>query len=269
MTKIVSFYSSKGGSGKSSSVLFTANVLSEMGHSVLILDMCSNGDVSNNFGFDRKDFAGRTTLDWITGERSIKEVAVKVEGKNIYFIPSDPAIQTLKDWTVKNISTGRNEILKTKLKSVEGVFDFVLLDLHPAQHDFGVITSLVASQYVIVPFQLDGNNRDGAIQAVNVVKDLKNKGFRLEYLVVPVAIRTFNFGKDKKLLKRVYEDMEKQGVLNRSEQYIQHCDFLGEWTLGYKTFDEILKEKSTKKVMEQYKKIMKEFLEMGKVEVKL
>ncbi|MDX5880828.1 MULTISPECIES: ParA family protein [unclassified Bacillus cereus group] len=269
MTKVVSFYSSKGGAGKSASVLFTANILSEMGHSVLILDMCANGDMSNNFGYNRKDFAGRTTVDWIKGDKTIKEVAVKVENKNIYFVPSDPEIQKLKEWAKKNVATGRNEILKTKLKAFEGVFDFVLLDCHPAQYDFAVRLSLIASQYALVPFQLDGNNKDGAIQAVDVIKELKNKGFQLEYLVLPIAIKTYNFGKDKRLLKRVYEDMENEGVLNRSEIFIQECDYIKEYTLQYKTFEEIASERSTKKVIEQYKKVMKEFLGMGKVEVKL
>jgi cellulose biosynthesis protein BcsQ len=267
MTKVVSFYSSRGGAGKSASVLFTANMLSEMGHSVLILDLCANGDISNNFGFNRKDFGGRTTVDWIKGDKTIKEVAVKVPNKNIYFVPSVREIQKLHDWAKENVATGRSEILKMKLKAIEGVFDYALLDCHPAQYDFGVRLALCASHNVVVPFQMDGNNRDGAIQAVDVIKDLKIKGFQMEYLVLPVAIKTNNFGKDKKLLKRVYEDMETQGVLNRSEIFIQECDYIKEYTLGYKTFDEIAKQRSTKKVIEQYKKVMKGFLEVGKMEV--
>lgn len=268
MTKVVSFFSSKGGAGKTASVLFAANALHDMGYSVLVLDMCSNGDIANNFEFDRESFYGHTTLDWIIGNRTIQEVAVQVRNKDIYFVPSDPKIQTLKDWTIKNIAKGRNEILKRKLEGIEGIFDFVLLDLHPAQLDFASTISLVSSPYVFIPFQLDGNNRDGAKQAAKVVKDLKNKGYKMEYLIVPIAIRTFNFGKDKKLVKKVYKQFEDLGYINLSEEYVTHCDYLGEWTLGFRSFEDILKEKSTKKVLEQYKKIMTQFLEIDKMGVK-
>ncbi|MGM2853466.1 ParA family protein, partial [Bacillus cereus group sp. Bce028] len=83
MTKVVSFFSGKCGAGKSASLIFSANALNDMGYSVLVLDMCSNGDVSNNFEFDRESFFGKTTLDWITGDRTIQEVAVKVKDKEI------------------------------------------------------------------------------------------------------------------------------------------------------------------------------------------
>ena len=43
--------------------------------------MCQNGDVSNNFGFNRHDFTGKTSYEWLTTEKTFEEVVVQVPGK--------------------------------------------------------------------------------------------------------------------------------------------------------------------------------------------
>lgn len=256
MAKIVSFFNTKGGVGKTMSCVCTAYTLSEMGHSVLVIDMCANGDISNDFGFDRRSFAGRTTYEWLIGEKKIQEVAVEVPGESIYFIPADDKIGRAEDWINSNVLRGKDEILMKKLEAFQDHFDFILVDCHPDQNDLQAVMSLVASDLVYIPMTSDGNTVEGAFRSAKIVQQLQSEGISCEYVIVPTMVVKNDFGKDKRIIEKIIKKYKADGIENFSNSFVRYNDSIRDWTRKEKTFEEMKKHRVSVKMFKEYKEVV-------------
>ncbi|MGM2611503.1 ParA family protein [Bacillus cereus group sp. BceL008] len=256
MSKVISFFNTKGGVGKTMSCVCAAYTLSAMGHSVLVIDMCANGDISNDFGFDRRSFAGKTSFEWLIGEKKIQEVAVEVPGENIHFIPADDKIGRAEDWINRNVLRGKDEILMKKLGALRDHFSYILIDCHPDQNDLQAVMSLVTSDVVYIPMTSDGNTVEGAYRSAKIVKQLQSEGINCEYVIVPTMIVKNDFGKDKRIIERIIKKYKEEGIENFSKTFVRHNDSIRDWTRKEKTFEEMKKHKVSVKMFKEYKEVV-------------
>lgn len=260
MSKVISFFNTKGGVGKTMSAVCTAYSLSELGHTVLVIDMCANGDISHDFGFDRSSFAGKTSYEWLIGEKKISEVAVEVPGESIYFIPSDDKIGRAEDWINNNVIRGKDEILAKKLEQLKNHFSYILLDCHPDQNDLQSVMSLVASNQIYIPVTSDGNTVGGALRSAKIALQLQREGLSCEYLLVPTMVKTNDFGKDKRVIEKLIKKYKKEGIHNFSDISVPYNGSIGDFTRQEKTFKEMRKHKGTEEMFQSYKKIAEKYL---------
>ncbi|WP_156576989.1 ParA family protein [Bacillus luti] len=259
-TQVISFFNTKGGVGKTMSAVCVAHALSDMDYSVLVIDMCANGDISHDFGFDRKGFAGKTSYEWLIGERKISEVAVEVPNTNIHFIPSDNKIGRIESWVNDNVIRGKDEILARKLEQIKGHFNFVLLDCHPDQNNLPTVMNLLASNQIWIPMTSDGNTIGGAYRSAQIAQQLRREGLNCDYLLVPTMIKTNDFGKDKRVIEKLTKEYKKDDIENVSDIYIPYNASIGDFTRQEKTFKEMLEHKGTSEMFQKYKEVVKKYV---------
>lgn len=261
MGKVISFFSVKGGVSKSVSSIMMSHVLEEMGHSVLVIDLCQNGDVSNTLGFNRKEFPGRNTYDWVTEGKTIQDVIVQVPNKNIYFIPSDNRIDRIEDWINDNVMRGKDEVLKKKIDPLKEAFDFIICDLHPSQNSMATVMALISSDIVYVMGTLDGNDLDGAERSVGIVKQLQREGVNCDYEVVISKFVNNDFGRSQEWLEETKERFKSEGMTNFSDITIPFSRIIPQFTGKKKTFEDVKNHQTAGKVVQAYQKIAKNLVE--------
>jgi chromosome partitioning protein len=256
MTKIISFFSTKGGSTKSASCVFTAYSLAESGHSVLVLDMCPNGDISNNFGYSRFDFQGKTSYDWLVGQASEEEVIVKTrDDMEVYFIPSGSNLSNLDLWLKQNEKMQPDLYLKKKLKPLLGMVDYILIDTHPDKDCVQTRLSLFASDTVIVPVTPDGNAIQGSQNAVEFLLGMIEYEFIEEFKIMPTSVRTNDFGADEGIMNQLREFFGEDRFL---QTMVRYCSMIPKWTRQEKTYDFLKTHTTGSKLIQDYKNALAE-----------
>ncbi|CAM4296869.1 MULTISPECIES: ParA family protein [Bacillus] len=261
MKKVISFYSTKGGVCKTSSCTLLAHTLEEQGKKVLVVDMCQNGDVANNFGFNRHSFLGKTTYEWLTKEKTFEEVVVQVPGKNIFFIPSNNRIDELETWVNKNILRNKDEVLLKKLNEVKEDYDVVLIDCHPSQGSFSSICSLIPAELVYIPSLTDGNSLEGTYRAAQIVLKLNEEGMNLDYTIVPTRVYANSFGKVERIYTEKITEWVQDGVMKYCSVSIPDCRIVEDWTRKELNYEGLKKHKTGGKLVEEYNKIAKMIVE--------
>lgn len=260
MNKVIAFFSSKGGVGKTCSCALLAHSMSEKGKKVLVIEMCQNTDIANNFGFDRFAFNGYTTLDWLTNEKEIEDVLVQVPDTTIEFIPATQQIDELEIWANRHMLRKQDEILLRKLEVVKDQYDFILIDCHPSQGSFVSIVGLIASDFVYIPVGTDGNALSGAYKAAEIVLRLKEDGLNLNYSIVPTRLYGNSFGKAQRVYKKHISQWVKEGITSYCSQSISDTRVIEDWTRQEMTYDQLKKHKTGKKVVKEFNNIADMFI---------
>ncbi|MDA1569862.1 ParA family protein [Bacillus cereus] len=256
MKKVISFFSTKGGVGKTTSCTFLAHELASQGHKVLVLDLCQNGNISKNFGYDPYEFAGRTFYEWFIGEKTIEEVAV--EKGNIVLIPSDEKVEKIEDWVFDTYRIGQDKVLKNKIEPFLEIFDYVLLDTHPTSESWLNTMALCASTFVVIPSSSDGNDFHGARRAAEIVKELQEAGVKLDYTIIHTRIKMNNFGVTERLLETNQGALREVGIDQFAETYISQTEKMAEFTSNKLSYDQFKQHRNAGKIVEQYKKLAEE-----------
>ncbi|MBF8118161.1 ParA family protein [Bacillus cereus] len=255
MKKVISFFSTKGGVCKTSSCTLLAHSLEKKGERVLVIDMCQNGDVSNNFGFNRHDFTGKTSYEWLTTEKTFEEVVVQVPGKNIFFIPSNNRIDELEAWVSKKFYRNQDEVLARELDKIKDQYDRILIDCHPSQGSFSSICSLIPADHVWIPSFTDGNSLEGAFRAAQIILQLQKEGLDLDYTIVPTKVYANAFGKVERVYTEKIKEWVPYGVTKYSSVSIPDCRTVEDWTRQEVSYDKLKNYGTGGKLIESTDKI--------------
>lgn len=252
--RVISFYSSKGGCGKTASASMLGYILAEQGKSVLMIDLCQNGDLANNLKYDRTQFEA-TSYDWLIGEKTIGQVVVK-ERENLLFIPSNKSLNDLEKHFVREGTMMWEMVLKNKLESFKDTFDYVLLDCHPKAEEASTRMAIIASDLVVVPFKADGNDLFGALRSAEMVVKNQTMLPNLDYLLVPTMFNNMQRFKQNKILKQAKKEFNDNGLTNYYDDKIRMTTTFADLTSTEKTFSELKKDKYFRKLIEDYEKLL-------------
>lgn len=136
----------KGGTGKSTVAVNLAAELSIRGEKVLLIDLDTQGHSTIGVGFDFKK--GLLTIHSIFSDSTeISKVIYRTKWENLYISPANPMFEHSLSGSKRDIL--RNSITKDNLADS---FDFIIIDTAPS-FDNLLINALVASDYVLIPFQ--------------------------------------------------------------------------------------------------------------------
>ena len=217
--KVLTVFNVKGGVSKSTSVKFLSYILSKQGR-VLVIDMCSNGNVAGSFSGSKKGNDGHTVYDWVIGESKFKDVVKKVDGEEIYYLPSDDRISRLPQWIDENITFDKDKVLLEKIEPLKQIFTHIILDTHPDKRNFNTAMSLRAAggsnDLVIVPFYLDGASEDAAWESAKLLSHWK-----FNYSIVPSGVHHGDFGEDINFLADIVSDFKEDGITNITKNHIR------------------------------------------------
>lgn len=154
MTKIISFISRKGGTGKTTSAIHLATMLQSLGHSIVMLETDSN-----------------YTLNTLRKMEMYKTGA--------------------KENAVFNILASADEdVLEDIEKLKKEHFDFILVDSAGKTTDEHIKKLSIASDLVIVPTSLTPNDLLVTYQTIEDIKPAKEHNSTLKLLVLPNRVHS-------------------------------------------------------------------------------
>lgn len=208
--KVITVAAAKGGVGKSTLSRFLSISLNELGYSTLIIDLCQNSSVSTGFLRDRDEFE-YTVYDYLTGQASPSKVIQQHKDTNIYYLPSNETVDDFETWAEKNFSAvKRLYSIDNKVRPLREMFDFIVFDTHPSENSDLVSYALAASDFCLIPMEVDKDSLLGAKRITEIVDEFK-EDFNIDYGIVPSKVSQTN-GKIKSQLKSMEKELTEKGI---------------------------------------------------------
>lgn len=206
MGSVIAFANQKGGVAKTTTVHSLGDAFTDMGKSVLLIDLDPQACLTYAMGTDPETveatlhdvFAGRTgakdvVLEW--GDRpALLPASIDLAGAEVHLLTK----------------TGREFVLARALKPLVDHYDYLLIDCGPS---LGILTinGLTAADLVAIPFQCDTLSHRGVGQLLETVNDVRS--FTNDALGVLGGIATMFDGRTR-LAQQVLGDVEREHGLN-------------------------------------------------------
>ncbi len=152
MTRIHALVNQKGGVGKTTTAINLGAYLAHLGQRVLIVDLDPQSNATSCLGVDKRAVQV-STYDALLTEDVPAAAILYNERLNISLLPSSPALAGAEVELVEEAD--REFKLRNALETLDGKFDYILIDCPPS---LGILTvnGLVAAQDgVLVPVQCE------------------------------------------------------------------------------------------------------------------
>jgi chromosome partitioning protein len=182
--KTICIFNQKGGVGKTTTNINLCSYLAMQGKKILTIDIDPQGNTTSGLGFDKKKI-NLSIYDLLTTDISIKDIIKECElVNNLYLVPSTMELVGAEVELINRSS--RENILKEKLKEIEGEFDYVFIDC-PTSLGILTINALTAANSVLTPIQCEFYALEGVGQLVNtigLVKKSLNRKLEIEGVIL-------------------------------------------------------------------------------------
>jgi chromosome partitioning protein len=161
---VISMVNHKGGVGKTTTTINVGKALSMLGNRVLLVDMDSQGNLSQCFGVHEPD---EQVIDSLLGTIPLPMITI---AENLYLTPSDIRMAYRESELANAIGADRR--LTVKLEEARTQFDYILIDCPPS---LGICTtcSLVASNFCVVPIQPEASAYHGVESLFNRIAEVR------------------------------------------------------------------------------------------------
>ncbi|MEM6735371.1 MAG: ParA family protein [Bacteroidota bacterium] len=178
---IISIINQKGGTGKTTTSINLGSALSKLDKKVLLVDIDSQGNLGYSLGLDES----KTISDVFQKDIEINQVIQEREGMDI--IPSDIRLVDI-ELSLAELSN-RHTILNKLFGTLSSSYDCVLIDCPPSLSILS-LNALYASDYVIIPMQMEVLSLQGLDQITQTISKIKNGyGKELKILgILPVMV---------------------------------------------------------------------------------
>jgi chromosome partitioning protein len=159
---VIAFANQKGGVAKTTTTLNLGVAFKEKGHSVLLIDLDPQGNLTMSQGLN-PDSIERSMFDVLVHQLPIEQIIVEAEVdlavSSIDLAGAELALASM---------IGRERALEKALISVREKYDYILIDTPPS---LGLLTinALVAANGVIVPVQCEYLSLRGLVQLQNTL----------------------------------------------------------------------------------------------------
>ena len=147
--KKVIFYNQKGGVGKTTSAVNLGSALADMNFKVLLIDFDAQCNLT---GAVSGDLRKANIYQVVVGDVPAASAVQSTIFKNLYLIPGSLDVASLSIELVNE--NNREYYLKTVLESLDGDFDFILLDCPPSL-GLETMNALAWADYVLIPLQCE------------------------------------------------------------------------------------------------------------------
>lgn len=150
MGKVITFGIQKGGAAKTTSSGITAYLLSQQ-YRVLAVDLDSQGNLTELLTQqDIYDFHGRTVLEAMKKREASTYIHRITE--TLHILTAEDHLATFSRWLYSEYKGNKSLVLFETLKSVQDMYDFIIIDTPPALGD-QTINALAASDAVVAMFE--------------------------------------------------------------------------------------------------------------------
>jgi chromosome partitioning protein len=217
-TKVIALANQKGGVAKTTTTLNLGVALTEMGRSVLLVDLDPQGNLTMSQGMN-PDVIERSMFDVLVHRVPISEIVAHAEldiaVASIDLAGAELALSAL---------IGRERALDKALAEVRGRYDYVLIDTPPS---LGLLTinAFVAATGVIVPVQCEYLSLRGLVQLENtlaMVRENLNPHVQVEGIVPTMYDgRTLHAREAIEILEENFGDLVFQTRIRKTVRYAE------------------------------------------------
>ena len=229
LSRVISFANQKGGVAKTTTTLNLGVALKEKGHTVLLIDLDPQGNLTMSQGWN-PDEIERSMFDVLVHKLPIEEIVrvaeVDVAVSSIDLAGAELALSSM---------IGRERALEKALVSVKPQYDYILIDTPPS---LGLLTinALVASNGVIVPVQCEYLSLRGLVQLENtlsMIRENLNPEVGIEGILPTMYDnRTLHSREAVDILKENFGDLVFNTKIRKTIRYAE-APVKGQSVLGY------------------------------------
>ena len=172
-TRTIAIANQKGGVGKTTTVVNLAAALSQLGKTVLVIDLDPQANATSGLGLQRQP--GSSLYAVLTGAKDVADIIQPTPYDGINIIPSE------LDLAGAEIEIARQENHLTVIRNVlhriltAHVYDYILIDCPPS---LGILmtSSLAAADAIIVPMQCEYYALEGLTVITTLIDQLRTNG---------------------------------------------------------------------------------------------
>ena len=198
--KKVIFYNQKGGVGKTTSAVNLGSALADMNFKVLLIDFDAQCNLT---GAVSGDLRKANIYQVVVGDVPAASAVQSTIFKNLYLIPGSLDVASLSIELVNE--NNREYYLKTVLESLDGDFDFILLDCPPSL-GLETMNALAWADYVLIPLQCEYLAMEGLNLIMRTISNVK-KSLNTKLNVLGILFTMYS--KRALLNQQVVEDISE------------------------------------------------------------
>ena len=174
MTLIYTLVNQKGGVGKTTTAINLAAYLARQGQRVLVVDLDPQANATSSLGVDKRTVQGSTYDALLNGETPAASILFN-ERLHLSILPSSPALAGAEIELVEE--SGREFRLRNALKSLDGKYDYILIDCPPSLGLLTVNGIIAARDGVLVPVQCEYLALEGLGQLTQTIERVQSALF--------------------------------------------------------------------------------------------
>ena len=174
MTHIYTLVNQKGGVGKTTTAINLGAYLAQLGQRVLIVDLDPQSNATSCLGVDKRAVQTGTYEALLNGDLPASSILFN-ERLRLSLLPSSPSLAGAEVELVDE--SGREFRLKNALASLDGKYDYILIDCPPSLGLLTVNGLVAAREGVLVPVQCEYLALEGLGQLTQTIERVQSALF--------------------------------------------------------------------------------------------